>query len=160
MMGKPGFSRELGILKAPGDPRLSPHDNTDGCVSDRTWRCCFLGEHSCNMRAVFSLHNAFSGVPAVVQQIKEPVLLQLWCGSQLYLGSDPWPRNFHMLPVQLKKKKKKLICFLSFYIMCFDIGVIIIFSIILDFEGSYLLVQTLLLFKLLISPISLILIQF
>ena len=46
------------------------------------------------------------GVPAVVQWAKNPVLLQLWCQSQVWLGCNPWPGNFHMPQVWLEKKKK------------------------------------------------------
>ena len=38
-------------------------------------------------------------VPTVVQWVKELVLPQLWCRSQLWLRFDPWPGNFHMLRV-------------------------------------------------------------
>ena len=41
----------------------------------------------------------------MVQWCKDLVLLQLWHRSQLQLRFDPWPGNFHMLWVQLKKKK-------------------------------------------------------
>ena len=47
------------------------------------------------------------GVTAVVQWVKAPVLPQLWCWSQLQLGFDSWPGNFHMPWVQQKRKKKK-----------------------------------------------------
>ena len=42
-----------------------------------------------------------SGVPTVVQWVKDPALPQLW------LRFDPWTRNFHMPPVQQGPKKKK-----------------------------------------------------
>ena len=48
-----------------------------------------------------------SSIPGSAQRVKEPVLLQLWYRSQLWLGFSPWPRNFHMPPVQTKKEKKK-----------------------------------------------------
>ena len=41
------------------------------------------------------------GVPAVVQQVEDPAILQWW------LGFDPWSRNFHMLWVWPKRKEKK-----------------------------------------------------
>ena len=44
-------------------------------------------------------------IPGPAQWVKDPTLLQLWYRSQLPLGFDPWPRNFHMLQVQLQKKK-------------------------------------------------------
>ena len=46
------------------------------------------------------------GVPARVQRVKDPVLLMLWRRSQLRLGFDPWPGNFHTLWLQPKKKTK------------------------------------------------------
>ena len=48
-----------------------------------------------------------SGVLTVAQQFKDPALLQLWHRSQLWLGFDPWPRNFHMPWAWSKKKEKK-----------------------------------------------------
>ena len=38
--------------------------------------------------------------------LKDPVL-HLWHRSQLQLRFSPWPRNFHMLRVQLKKEEEK-----------------------------------------------------
>ena len=46
-------------------------------------------------------------MPSLVQWVKNPMLLQLWHRSQLWLGFDPWPGNFHMLWLSLKKEKKK-----------------------------------------------------
>ena len=41
--------------------------------------------------------------------LKKPVMLQLWHRSQLWLGFNPCPKNFHMLHVwPLRKKKKDL----------------------------------------------------
>ena len=37
--------------------------------------------------------------------LKDPMLLQLWCRSQLWLGFSPWPGNFHLWQVWLFKKK-------------------------------------------------------
>ena len=37
--------------------------------------------------------------------LNDPVLLQLWCRSQLQLRYDPWPENFHILQVQPQRKK-------------------------------------------------------
>ena len=51
--------------------------------------------------------NLQEGVPATVQWSKDLALPQLWCRAQLWLGFDPWPRNFNMLQLQTKKKKKK-----------------------------------------------------
>jgi len=51
-------------------------------------------------------------IPGPRQWVKDPMLPQLWCGWQLWLRFNPWPRNFHMpccwvLPEKEKKKKKK-----------------------------------------------------
>ena len=43
----------------------------------------------------------------MVQQVKDLALLQLCHRLQLWLGFDPWPKYFHMLWVQPKKKKQK-----------------------------------------------------
>ena len=50
---------------------------------------------------------AIAGDPILVQWVKNPTLLQLWCRLQLWLGFNPWPGNFHVLWVWPKKKKKK-----------------------------------------------------
>ena len=68
--------------------------------------CCtttYYPTSSTNMW-VFYLKN-FLGVPFVAQWVKDLVLPQLWCRSQLWLEFSPWPRNFHMLPVWPKKKR-------------------------------------------------------
>ena len=36
--------------------------------------------------------------PSLAQWVK--ALTQLKCGSQLWLGFDPWPGNFHILQIQ------------------------------------------------------------
>ena len=46
----------------------------------------------------------------LVQWIKNLELLQLWHRSHLWLGFDPWPRNFHVPRRQLKKKKNNKNC--------------------------------------------------
>ena len=46
------------------------------------------------------------GIPVVAHWAKDPVLLQLWHRSQLWLRFHPWPRNFHM-PGSKKGKRKK-----------------------------------------------------
>ena len=46
--------------------------------------------------------------PCLEQRVKDPLLLQLWCWSQLWLGFNPWPENFHKPWVWPKKKKKSL----------------------------------------------------
>ena len=43
----------------------------------------------------------------MAQRVKDPALQQLWHRSQLRLGFDPFPRNFHMLWMWLKRTKKK-----------------------------------------------------
>ena len=43
-------------------------------------------------------------VSAMVKQIEDSTLPQLWRRSELWLGFDPWPRNFHMLWVWPKNK--------------------------------------------------------
>ena len=48
-----------------------------------------------------------SSIPNPAQQVKDPVLPQPWCKSQLQLGFNHWPGNFHMSWVWPKKKKKK-----------------------------------------------------
>ena len=47
--------------------------------------------------------NLRMGVPSVVQAVKDLALPQLWRMSQLWLGFDPWPWNFHMLLVLPQK---------------------------------------------------------
>ena len=41
-------------------------------------------------------------IPGPVQWVKDAVLLHPWHRSQLHLGFDPWPGNFHMPWVQPK----------------------------------------------------------
>ena len=43
---------------------------------------------------------------AAAQWVKALALPQLWYRSQLWLRFSPWPGNFHMLQVWLKKGKK------------------------------------------------------
>lgn len=45
---------------------------------------------------------------AVAQWVKDLTLLQLWLGLQLQMQFDPWWRNFHMLQVGMKEKKKSV----------------------------------------------------
>ena len=44
-------------------------------------------------------------IPHLAQEVKDPALPGLWCRLQLWIRFGSWPRNFHMLQVQLKKKK-------------------------------------------------------
>ena len=39
--------------------------------------------------------------------VKDPVLSLLWLRSLLWLGFDPWPRNFHIPQDQAEKKQQK-----------------------------------------------------
>ena len=52
----------------------------------------------------------------MVQQVKDPVLSQLWYRSLLWCGFDPWLGNLHMPWVRTKRK----LYFLSF--KGFEIG--------------------------------------
>ena len=45
----------------------------------------------------------------MAQWIKDMALQLLWLGSFLWCGFDPWLRNFHMLKVQQKQERKKVI---------------------------------------------------
>ena len=51
-------------------------------------------------------------VPSLAQRsrLKDPVLLQLWCRSQLWLGFSTWPPQElpHAMGVALKRKEKGL----------------------------------------------------
>ena len=51
------------------------------------------------------LHQDTGFIPGPAQWVKG--LSELWHRSQLWLGSDPWPRNFNMLKSGQKRKKKK-----------------------------------------------------
>ena len=43
----------------------------------------------------------------MVQRVKDLVLLQLWHRSQLQFRFNPWPENYHMPRVWLKKQKRE-----------------------------------------------------
>ena len=82
------------------------------------------GKKKPSTRILYTIKLKNEGFPAVVQQdlwclcsartqvqyllqhrrFKDPVLLQLWCRSQLQLRSDPWPRN-SIMPWEFKKNK-------------------------------------------------------
>ena len=47
-------------------------------------------------------------IPGPVQGVKDLALLQLWRRSQLWLGLNPCPGNFHMLQGRLKKEQNKM----------------------------------------------------
>ena len=55
--------------------------------------------------------SAEAWVPSPARQsvLRDSVLWQLWCKSQLQLRFNPWPRNFHILHIWPLKKKKKVI---------------------------------------------------
>ena len=65
--------------------------------------CCGVGvkEWACFPGSVGLIPSLF------VRWVKDPALLQLWCSLQLWLRFGHWPRNFYMLWVQLKKRKKR-----------------------------------------------------
>ena len=46
------------------------------------------------------------GSSLVAQWVKDMALSLEWLGSLLWLGFDPWPRNFHVSQAWPKKKKK------------------------------------------------------
>ena len=46
-------------------------------------------------------------IPCLVHQVKDPELLQLWHRPQLWLGFDPWSREFPYVVDETKKEKKK-----------------------------------------------------
>ena len=43
----------------------------------------------------------------VAPKVEDPPLSLLWLQLLLWHRFEPWPRNFHVSPAQLKKKKKK-----------------------------------------------------
>ena len=59
------------------------------------------------IRIQFCVCGGVGLIPSLVRWAKGLVLPQLWHRSQLQLGFDLWPRNFHMLWVPLKKERKK-----------------------------------------------------
>ena len=46
-------------------------------------------------------------ISSLMQGVKDLVLLLLWHRLQLWHGFDPWPGNFHVLQVWVKKEKTK-----------------------------------------------------
>ena len=51
-------------------------------------------------------HREVGSIPGLAHRVKDPVLPQLQCGSQLQLGRDPWSRTLYA-SVWPKKKKIK-----------------------------------------------------
>ena len=48
--------------------------------------------------------------PIQAQWVEDPILPQLWCGLQQWLGFDPWPGNFHrpqVWPGEEKGEKRR-----------------------------------------------------
>ena len=45
--------------------------------------------------------------PGPAQWVKDPALLQLWQRLQLWLRSDPWPRNYICYGAERKKEGRK-----------------------------------------------------
>ena len=49
--------------------------------------------------------------PAQCSGLKDPLLLQLWCGLQLRLRFSPWPQELpYAMGVAIKKKKGSSLC--------------------------------------------------
>ena len=53
------------------------------------------------------LCGGIGSIPSLAQGVKDLALQQLWCRSQLRLGFDCWPGNFHMPWGEGAKKGKK-----------------------------------------------------
>ena len=75
------------------------------CFKRGTWGVPTMAS---KLRIRYCLCGSLGSIPGTVQWLKNPVLPQLWCRLQLWLGFDPWPRVFHISHVQQKKKKKSL----------------------------------------------------
>ena len=75
------------------------------CFKRGTWGVPTMAS---KLRIRYCLCGSLGSIPGTVQWLKNPVLPQLWCRLQLWLGFDPWPRVFHISHVQQKKKKKKV----------------------------------------------------
>ena len=71
----------------------------------------------------------------MVQQVKDPALLQLWNRLQLQLGFSAWPGNFHRLQVW-QKEEKKILEEYDFKVHC---SFCIYISILCCFQRSLLL---------------------
>ena len=118
-MLKKGQNQKMGLVEGdrvdniglPKNARLSLVDVDCGggweCVgSGSIWELCafcpvLLETYNCSKN--IKLHV----VPAVVQQVKDLVLPQLWHKSQLWLRFTLWPRNFPMPRVLLERKRER-----------------------------------------------------
>ena len=58
------------------------------------------------VRVQHYLYSSTGSIPHPLQWVKDLALLQLWHRSKLQLRFIHWPRNFHMLWVQLKTSKQ------------------------------------------------------
>ena len=61
------------------------------------------------LRIQWCLCRGMGSIPSAVQWVKDLVFPQLWHRSQMQVGLDPWPGNFHMPQVPAEKKRKKKI---------------------------------------------------
>ena len=67
----------------------------------------YRSSHCGSMRSAASWeHWDACPIPSLVQWVKDRVLLQLWLGSWLCLGSDSWPSNSIDCKAAKKEKKK------------------------------------------------------
>ena len=99
---------------------LRPAFSSSGFFSSLLWlkepdlssRCHFLWSSRCGAVGQESTCSSLSccrGTGSTLTRhsvLKDPTQPQLKHGSQLWLGFNSWPRNFHILCAILKKKKK------------------------------------------------------
>ena len=79
--------------------KKNPQELLKWCSGLRIWSCLCSDSGCCWGVGL---------IPSPAQWVKDLALLQLWCSSQMWLGFDPWPWNFHMLWVWPKKFTKNL----------------------------------------------------